>query len=55
MSAAVEEALGRCGSYELLVELASGGMATVYLARAADGRDAPLVAIKRPHKHLAKD
>lgn len=47
--------LGRCGSYELLVELASGGMATVYLARAADGRDAPLVAIKRPHRHLAKD
>lgn len=54
MSAA-EETLGRCGSYELLVELASGGMATVFLARAADGRDAPLVAIKRPHKHLAKD
>ena len=51
----MEEALGRCGSYELLVELASGGMATVFLARAADGRDAPLVAIKRPHKHLAKD
>lgn len=47
--------LGRCGSYELLVELASGGMASVYLARAADGRDAPLVAIKRPHRHLAKD
>ncbi|MBX3185980.1 MAG: serine/threonine protein kinase [Labilithrix sp.] len=47
--------LGRCGSYELLVELASGGMATVYLARAADGRDAPLVAIKRPHRHLAND
>jgi tRNA A-37 threonylcarbamoyl transferase component Bud32 len=55
VSAAEEEALGRCGSYELLVELASGGMATVFLARAADGRDAPLVAIKRPHKHLAKD
>lgn len=47
--------LGRCGAYELLVELASGGMATVYLARASDGRDAPLVAIKRPHRHLAKD
>jgi len=30
-------------------------MATVYLARAADGRDAPLVAIKRPHRHLASD
>jgi hypothetical protein len=47
--------LGKCGRYELLVELATGGMATVYLARASDGRDAPLIAIKRPHKHLAKD
>ncbi len=37
------------------MELASGGMATVYLARAKDGRDAPLVAIKRPHRHLATD
>ncbi len=50
-----EKPLGKCGSYELLVELAAGGMATVFLARAADGRDAPLVAIKRPHRHLAKD
>lgn len=47
--------LGRCGGYELLVELAAGGMATVYLGRAVDGRDAPLVAVKRPHKHLASD
>jgi len=47
--------LGRCGSYELLVELASGGMATVYLARKAEGRDAPLIAVKRPHRHLASD
>jgi serine/threonine-protein kinase len=40
----------------LFVELAAGGMATVYLGRATDGRDgAPLVAIKRPHKHLATD
>lgn len=30
-------------------------MATVFLARAADGRDAPLVAVKRPHRHLASD
>ncbi|AKU96835.1 serine/threonine protein kinase [Labilithrix luteola] len=44
-----------CGNFELLVELAAGGMATVFLARAADGRDAPLVAIKRPHRHLASD
>ena len=47
--------LGRCGSYELLVEIAAGGMATVYLARKADGRDAPLIAVKRPHRHLASD
>ena len=47
--------LGRCGSYELLVEIASGGMATVYLARKAEGRDAPLIAVKRPHRHLASD
>jgi tRNA A-37 threonylcarbamoyl transferase component Bud32 len=45
--------LGRAGQYELLIDLASGGMATVYLARAVD-RDL-LVALKRPHKHLATD
>ena len=45
--------LGRAGQYELLLDLASGGMATVYLARAVD-RDL-LVAVKRPHKHLASD
>src|SRR6202042_28726 len=48
--------LGRAGDYELLLEIASGGMATVFLGRAIDGRaGAPLVAIKRPHKHLATD
>jgi serine/threonine-protein kinase len=48
--------LGRAGGYDLLVEIASGGMATVYVARAArKGNDAPLVAIKRPHKHLVKE
>ena len=30
-------------------------MATVYLARAIDGRELPLVALKRPHRHLATD
>jgi tRNA A-37 threonylcarbamoyl transferase component Bud32 len=54
-SPAALTSVGRCGSYELLVELAAGGMATVYLARAVDGRDAPLVAVKRPHRHLASD
>jgi serine/threonine-protein kinase len=39
-----------------LVEIAAGGMATVFLAQAMDGTDdAPFVAIKRPHKHLASD
>lgn len=44
------------GRYELLHELASGGMATVYLARvkgAAGGER--IVAIKCCHKHLRED
>ena len=46
----------RLGAYELLIELASGGMATVWLARATDGRKGPpLVAIKRPHHHLSTE
>ena len=46
----------RLGAYELLIELASGGMATVHLARATDKRQGPpLVAVKRPHRHLAGD
>ncbi len=46
----------RLGAYELLIELASGGMATVYLARAVDQRKGPpLVAVKRPHRHLTTD
>ncbi len=46
----------RLGAYELLVELASGGMATVSLARAIDSRTGPLlVAVKRPHRHLTSD
>jgi serine/threonine-protein kinase len=52
----VPRPLGSAGGYELLLEIAAGGMATVYLGRATDGRaGAPLVAIKRPHKHLATD
>jgi hypothetical protein len=48
--------LGTAGGYELLLEIAAGGMATVFLGRAIDGRGgAPLVAVKRPHKHLATD
>ena len=49
-------ALGRLGAYELVLELAAGGMAMVYLAFAVDGRATnTLVAIKRPHRHLASD
>ncbi len=55
-SASLAQPLGRAGGYELLIELASGGMATVYMGRAIDGREgAILVAVKRPHKHLATD
>ena len=46
----------RLGAYELLLELAAGGMATVHLARATDKRQGPpLVAVKRPHRHLQGD
>ena len=56
LAPAPAQPLGRAGGYELLIEIASGGMATVYLGRAVDGREgAILVAIKRPHKHLATD
>jgi serine/threonine-protein kinase len=46
----------RVGRYTLCRELASGGMATVYLARAEGPVGfAKLVAIKRIHRHLAKE
>jgi hypothetical protein len=46
----------RFGRYRLCFELASGGMGTVYLAR-AEGPSGfeKLVALKRIHQHLAKD
>ncbi|UCF46204.1 MAG: hypothetical protein JSU89_03200, partial [Myxococcales bacterium] len=42
----------RIGRYELCFELASGGMATVYLAR-IDGLSGfeKLIALKRIHRH----
>ena len=47
----------RLGRYELCFELASGGMATVYLARMTSAADAAslerLVALKLIHRHLA--
>ncbi|MGB5268383.1 MAG: serine/threonine-protein kinase [Polyangiales bacterium] len=46
----------RIGRYKLCFELAAGGMATVYLAR-VDGAPGfeKLVALKRIHRHLAKE
>ena len=46
----------RVGSYEMLVELASGGTATVGIAvyRGAEGFER-LVVLKRVHRHLTKD
>lgn len=46
----------RLGPYELLVQLASGGMATVYLARQLGAAGFQrLMVIKRVHKHLLND
>ncbi len=46
----------RVGRYELLLELASGGMATVYVGRQfGAGGFERLVAIKRMHPHVAKE
>ncbi|MBX3274594.1 MAG: protein kinase [Sandaracinaceae bacterium] len=47
---------GALGRYRLMYELASGGMGTVYLARAAGPAGfEKLVALKRIHAHLASD
>ncbi|MEM7137556.1 MAG: serine/threonine-protein kinase [Myxococcota bacterium] len=47
----------RIGRYQLCFELASGGMASVYLARATGGAPGfeKLVALKRIHPHLASE
>ncbi len=46
----------RLGRYELLGEIASGGMATVFLGRSLGaGGFQRLVAIKRMHPHLERD
>ena len=50
------EQLPRSSRYELLVRIASGGMATVYLGRLRGAVGFwRLVAIKRAHPHLAED
>ncbi|MGF1468692.1 MAG: serine/threonine-protein kinase [Sandaracinaceae bacterium] len=43
------------GPYRLHAELATGGMATVYLASRLEGGPESAVAIKRIHPHLAAD
>jgi serine/threonine-protein kinase len=52
----IPDALPRSSRYELLVKIASGGMATVYVGRirGAEGFSR-LVAIKRAHPHLLED
>ena len=42
----------RLGEYELLFELASGGMATLYVARHVVTAVERLVAVKRVHRHV---
>ncbi|HEX3344287.1 MAG TPA: hypothetical protein VHS09_06925, partial [Polyangiaceae bacterium] len=43
----------RVGRYEILLPIASGGMATVYLARATGAGGLPVeVALKLTHAHL---
>src|SRR5262245_32514102 len=46
----------RIGPYELLFELAAGGMATVHVARKiGDAGFERIVAVKRVHPHLLRD
>ena len=53
---ASSEAERRLDRFELIAELAAGGMATVYLARLSGaGGFQRFVAIKRLHPHLAND
>src|SRR5271170_5432375 len=53
---AVEGEPKRLDRFELVAELASGGMATVFLARLSGvGGFQRFVAIKRLHPHLARD
>src|SRR6187200_100641 len=50
-----ESAPRRFGSYTLYRELASGGMASVHLARAPGKLGNRFVALKRVHRHLGTD
>ena len=54
-AAVINAADRQFGRYQLCYEIASGGMATLYLARAkGPGGYEKLVALKRIHPHLAK-
>lgn len=52
LSALTHDDPERLGAYRLLARLGTGGMGTVYLARAATGRTA---ALKTMHAHIATD
>ncbi len=54
VSASLPAATARARRYEALAKIASGGTAAVWVG-APRGAAAPLVAIKRPHAHLADD
>jgi serine/threonine-protein kinase len=55
-NAAAAAETGQLGRYQLIQRLASGGMASVYLARAAGPAGfEKVVALKRIHPHLADD
>ena len=56
MTAAIANALPASSRYELLVRVAAGGMATVYVGRLRGALGfSRLVAIKRAHPHLLED
>ncbi|MGE3636051.1 MAG: serine/threonine protein kinase, partial [Sandaracinaceae bacterium] len=53
---AASPGVGRIGRYEVGASIASGGMATVYLARMSGPSGfEKLVALKRVHPHLARE
>jgi len=45
----------RIGPYDILIKIADGGMATVYLARRRDANGGRLLALKVPHHNLRHD
>jgi serine/threonine-protein kinase len=45
----------RIGPYDIIIKIADGGMATVYLARGRDAKAGRLLALKVPHHNLRHD